>query len=117
MAKILYAEDDEDISEMMVLWLQRKSHAVQLVETGLQALECLEFERYDLLLLDGNMPDCDGVSVLKAFREKDKKTPVIILTGSSGVASREYMINAGATEVFFKPPKPRHDCCSHRGAC
>ncbi len=104
MAKILYAEDDDDISELMVIWLEQNSHIVQLVATGLEALECLEFEKYDLVLLDRNLPGCDGITVCRTFREKNQTTPVIMLTGGRGASSSEEGITAGANEVLFKPP-------------
>ena len=103
MAKILYAEDDGDISAMMVLWLEQKSHVVRLVETGLEALECLEFENFDLVMLDQNLPEVDGIGVCRTFREKNKNTPVIMLTGRAEASSRENGITAGADEVLFKP--------------
>ena len=104
MAKILYAEDDSDISELIILWLEKRSHVVQLVESGLEALECLEFDSYDLVLLDQNLPDCDGLRICRTFREKNKRTPVIMLTGGRGASSHEDGIAAGANEVLFKPP-------------
>jgi DNA-binding response OmpR family regulator len=104
MATILYAEDDDDLSALIVRWLESKSHKVQLVKSGVEALEFLEFERYDLILLDWNLPDGNGISICETLRSQNITTPVIMLTGSSESAAKQSGIKAGANQVFYKPP-------------
>ena len=104
MAKILYVEDDSDLSGLLVRWLSTKKHTAQLVTSGLEALECLEFEQYDLVLLDCNLPDVDGLEICKQFRSNNGITPIILLTGSSGSEIAESGMKAGANVVLHKPP-------------
>ena len=104
MAKILYVEDDTDLSGLMVRWLQIRQHTVQLVATGYDALEYLEFDKYDLIILDNGLPDLDGLSVCRTFRKKNRVTPIIMLTGRPDANLIEDSLKAGANQVLAKPP-------------
>ncbi len=104
MAKILYAEDDKDLSAMIKQWLQLECHDVDEVDSGLEALERLEFNNYDLLLLDWNLEDFDGLEICQTFRATNKATPIILLTGNKATDLQESGLRAGANRVFRKPP-------------
>ena len=70
---------------------------------GDQALELLGTERYDLVLLDLNLPGKDGMTVLRTFRQRDRKTPVLILSARSEVKDKVEGLDAGANDYLSKP--------------
>jgi DNA-binding response OmpR family regulator len=104
MAKILYAEDDRDLSAMVIQWLKLEQHEVDDVESGTEALEHLEMISYDIIILDWNLPDLDGLNVCEIFRSKNGSTPIVLLTGMRGKEVKETGIKAGANKIFLKPP-------------
>ena len=103
MAKILYAEDDNDLASLIIHFLTTQSHVVERVVSGLDALEHLEFENYDIAILDNKLSDMDGIKVCETFRSKNGTTPIVLLTGSNDPGISEHGIKAGANKVFFKP--------------
>ena len=104
MARILYAEDDKDLSAMLIQWLKTLNHEVDDVTSGAEALEYLEYKEYDVVLLDWSLPGIDGVQVCEKFRAKNAQTPIILLTGRRERDTKEIGIKSGATRVCLKPP-------------
>ena len=70
---------------------------------GEEALELLEIERYDLVLLDLNLPGKDGMTVLRTLRQKDRETKVLILSARSEVEDKVEGLDAGANDYLAKP--------------
>ena len=105
MATILIAEDDPISRRILTFVLSKSGHTVITATHGNEALARLAETPVDLLVADINMPEMDGVSLLKHLRADEiyKKLPVIILTASG--QSEDYLIarEAGADEVLTKP--------------
>ena len=80
-ARILLVEDDEQIAESVVDWLEMEKYHVDLAVRGEHALCLMEQWAYDLLLLDWGLPDMTGSEVLKRYRAQGGEAPVIFLTG------------------------------------
>ena len=70
---------------------------------GETALEMLAAERYDLVLLDLNLPQVDGMTVLRTLRKTDLETPVLILSARSEIADKVEGLDAGANDYLAKP--------------
>ena len=70
---------------------------------GNKALELIEVERYDLILLDLNLPGADGMTVLRTLRETDHETRVLILSARSEVTDKVDGLDAGANDYLAKP--------------
>ena len=87
----------------MVRSLRRLAYSVDHCYDGDQALELLGTERYDLVLLDLNLPGKDGMTVLRTFRQRDRKTPVLILSARSEVKDKVEGLDAGANDYLSKP--------------
>ena len=87
MAKILIADDEKDVLELVSFILEREGHTVFDVSDGQAALETAEIEKPDLIILDIMMPKVDGYSVASRLRESQtvSNVPVIILTAKSQV--------------------------------
>lgn len=85
---LLVIEDERALCETIVRSLRRAAYSVDYCCDGEEALELLEIERYDLVLLDLNLPGKDGMTVLRTLRQKDRETKVLILSARSEVGGQ-----------------------------
>ena len=102
--KILLVEDDKDLLLLMNKKLTDEGFSVAAVETGQEALDFLEKDQPDLVLLDILLPDIDGLTVLNeiASNKKTKNIPVIILTALVQDSDKERGIKGGADDYIVK---------------
>lgn len=102
----LVVDDDPDTLEMHARIVQRHSpsHQVLKARNGLEALDILQRERVDLVLLDLMMPEMDGFAVLEAMRNRaaTRTIPVIVVTGQTLTESEMVRLNVGVTRVLSK---------------
>lgn len=103
MAKILLAEDDRDLAEVISFALQSKGHAVQVVHNGRDCQGYLDACKYDLLILDWMMPFISGLDLCKEFRRKGGRTPILMLTAKTKIEDREQGLDGGADDYLIKP--------------
>jgi DNA-binding response OmpR family regulator len=92
---------------MIEMTLRSKNYTVVLANDGMEALDTLERNSFDLAILDINMPRLDGLSLLKALRERAEwaKLPILMLTTEGQEADRERALKLGATDYLTKPFK------------
>ena len=105
---VLLAEDNE-INQMIAMeLLAGKNVAVEAVDTGLKAVEALEQKEYDLVLMDIQMPEMDGLTAAKIIRAKDKfaDLPIIAMTAHAMTGDREASLNVGMNDHITKPIDP-----------
>lgn len=105
MARILIAEDDDVAGEMLAHALIDAGHAVGLIENGAAALRAIFARKPDLVILDGDLPEMHGVTILKQIRaDKDLwSTPVMMLTASCSRDDEAIARMAGADAYLRKP--------------
>lgn len=101
--KILIAEDDKLISEMIKLNLEIEGYEITLVSNGATAIEQWQNNVYRLIILDVMMPEKDGMETAKEIRASDKKTPILLLTSLSETKSKVQGLDAGADDYLTKP--------------
>ncbi len=101
--RILLAEDDKSLSRAISTILTKSNYAVDVVDNGNDALYSLECNLYDGAILDILMPGQDGIAVLKAIREKNINTPVIMLTAKSTIEDKVTGLDSGANDYLTKP--------------
>lgn len=101
--KLLFAEDEKALSRAVVAILKKNNYSVDPVYDGAEALEYLNGESYDGVILDLMMPKVDGITVLKRMREQGDKTPVLILTAKSEVDDKVLGLDSGANDYLTKP--------------
>ncbi|PDT88739.1 DNA-binding response regulator [Bradyrhizobium sp. Y36] len=101
--RILVVEDTSDIAEAVVARLEAAGHAVDWGADGSAATELLAVQTYDLIILDLNLPDEDGLTVLKGLRRRRVKTPVLVITARSAVDERISALDLGADDYLTKP--------------
>ncbi|HEY9760639.1 MAG TPA: response regulator [Oculatellaceae cyanobacterium] len=105
MSTILIVEDDENFRDLIVEWLTFEQHSVLACSTGEEALQQLNAQNFDLVVLDGHLPDMKGVEVLKKYRLSGGERPVLMLTGSTQKTEKQEAIDAGASDFVQKPFK------------
>jgi two-component system cell cycle response regulator CpdR len=86
MAKILLAEDDEDMRRFLARALERAGHEVTSYSDGLQAYEQVKQETFELLLTDIVMPEMDGIELARRAAELDPALKIMFITGFAAVA-------------------------------
>ncbi|HSM57152.1 MAG TPA: response regulator [Candidatus Sulfomarinibacteraceae bacterium] len=108
MAKILIAEDDQDIRELVTLTLQFNGHEVVSAVDGVQAVEKAEGETFDLILMDVRMPRMTGYEACRRLREMEstREIPIIFLSAKGQEAEIQAGLQAGATQYILKPFAP-----------
>jgi two-component system OmpR family response regulator len=101
--RILLVEDDGMIGDAIVRALQDAAYATDWVRDADAAIGALLGQEHDVLLLDLNLPNRDGIDVLRALRGGGNKLPVIVLTARDGVDDRIAGLDAGADDYLVKP--------------
>lgn len=101
--KLLFAEDTEDLNHVVKVMLEHAGYTVDAVFDGEAALAMLDQNGYDAVILDIMMPKMDGISVLKAMREKHMNHPVLLLTAKAEIDDRVEGLDAGADDYLPKP--------------
>ena len=105
--KILVAEDLPFNQKFILRLLERWKHQVLLVESGKQAIEALASDNFDLVLMDVQMPEMDGLEATRAIRKteknRDRHIPIIAMTAHAMKGDRDRCIEAGMDEYVSKP--------------
>jgi CheY-like chemotaxis protein len=108
---VLLAEDNLVNQRLVVRLLEKRGHRVVVAATGLEALKALEKESFDLVLMDVQMPDMDGLEATAAIREREKDTgvhqAVVALTAHAMKGDREKCLAAGMDGYLTKPIRPQ----------
>jgi DNA-binding response OmpR family regulator len=104
--KVLVAEDEQKIGNLLKLYLERESYQVELTSNGNDALEKAVSEPFDLIILDILMPGMDGFTVLENVRKK-LATPVIMLSAKGEAQDLKRGQDLGADAYILKPFSPR----------
>ena len=101
--RILICEDEIDLADGLSTILKGNKYSVDVVYDGEEALNYLEAENYDAVILDIMMPKVDGITVLKTIRENGNSIPVIMLTAKSQLDDKIIGLDSGADDYLTKP--------------
>jgi two-component system OmpR family response regulator len=101
--RVLVVDDEADFLETIIKRLQRRKIDARGVDGGKKALEIVENERFDVVVLDILMPGMDGIETLKLLKKKKPFIEVIILTGHGSVESGLQGMQFGAFDYIMKP--------------
>src|SRR5690348_14652844 len=100
---ILVVDDEADIREGLELLLTTEGYAVETAQNGTEGLRKMESRGYDLVLLDLMMPDRSGMEVLQEVRQRDRETPIFMITAYGSVEAAVKALKFGANDYFSKP--------------
>ena len=101
--RILVAEDDRSLREILVLGLEDNGFRVDAVERGDDAIDQLKFYEYDVAILDWRMPGASGIDVVRWARRHDRPTALLMLTARDAPPDRIQGLDAGADDYLVKP--------------
>lgn len=105
--RILIVDDDEVVRWSYLRSLQSTSRDVAAASDGEQALQTMEQNPFDVVLLDIRMPGQDGLSVLRTIKQKWPDSEVVIITGYPTVDSAKEAVRLGAYDYVAKPVGPQ----------
>jgi PAS domain S-box-containing protein len=109
--RILVAEDNPVNQDLAMHLLQRRGHSVILAENGRQAISAVERHKFDLVLMDVQMPEMGGLEATQAIRETEKTTgghlPIIAMTAHAMQGDRQKCLDAGMDGYLSKPLDPK----------
>ena len=103
--RVLVVDDDAKIVQLLRTYLERERFHVDVARDGRQALETFHASRPDLIVLDGMLPEIDGIEVCREVRTVSD-VPVLMLSARGSVADRVLGINEGADDYLPKPFSP-----------
>jgi two-component system, cell cycle response regulator CpdR len=103
LATILIAEDDRAVREFVSRALQRDGHDVTTVEDGMEALEALANNNFDMLLSDVVMPQLDGIALALKVSKDYPELPILLMTGYAAERQRAHNLDALIHDVIPKP--------------
>ncbi len=109
MKKILVVDDEKPLANALVLKLAHEGFEATAVYDGEQAIDALDKDKYDLILLDLIMPAMDGFSVLEKIKEKGIKSPVVVSSNLSQNEDFNKAKSLGAVDFFVKSDTPISD--------
>lgn len=101
--RLLVIEDNIELSNSMKKGLENMNFKVDISNTGEEGEEKASINEYDVILLDLNLPDTDGIEVLKYLRKKSIDTPIIIITARDNVSDLAIGLDNGADDYITKP--------------
>ena len=110
---ILLAEDNMVNQKVAARLLEKRGHIVEVVTTGLQAVEAVMAGSFDLVLMDVQMPEMGGLEATAVIREKEKQTgfglhiPIVAMTAHAMRGDRERCLEAGMDDYMSKPIDPK----------
>ncbi len=103
MIKILLLEDDTILQEIIEEFLIERGYEVDSFENGEKALDAIEQKKYDMLLLDVNVPEIDGFEIVEYLRNIKNKTPAIFITSLTNIKYLQKAFAIGANDYLKKP--------------
>lgn len=101
--RILLVEDNQDLAEGLSAILRGSGYAVDVVDDGASAHAVAAAETFDLVILDLNLPEMDGLDVLRAMRARQNRAAVLILTARGAAEERIKGLDLGADDYMTKP--------------
>ncbi|MDD5018843.1 MAG: response regulator [Candidatus Babeliales bacterium] len=99
---ILLVDNEAEFCESMTYWLETKHHHVQVCYTGREAIEIIKNKPLDIVFLDVQMPEMDGLTVLREIRTFNQSLPVVIVTGYPKEERMTEAISLGVSGFFPK---------------
>jgi two-component system OmpR family response regulator len=101
--RLLVAEDDDRMAQLLERALQEDGYAVDVTGDGAEAVWLGTENDYDAVILDGMLPNVDGLDVIRQLRALDRWVPILMLTARTGIDDRVEGLDAGADDYVPKP--------------
>ena len=105
--KILWIDDEVDLLRPHIVFLENKGYIVTPVNNVNEALEIIEKEKFELTLLDENMPGISGLEAIPMIKEKDNALKIVMVTKSEEEHIMEQAIGSQIADYILKPVNPK----------
>ncbi len=105
-ARILVAEDNTVNQRVAIGLLKKLGYSCELADEGFAAVRMANEQAYDLVLMDCQMPDCDGYEASRILRSQGSDVPIIAMTANAMTGDRERCLDAGMDDFLTKPVSP-----------
>ncbi len=103
---ILWVDDEIDLLKPHILFLEKKNYKVSKCQSGMEALEMIDEQKFDIVFLDENMPGLNGIDTLAEIKEKQANLPVVMITKSEEEYIMEEAIGSKIADYLIKPVNP-----------
>ena len=100
---LLVVEDEHPVANQLQQLLKKERYHCDVAYTYDEAIDLIDDKRYDLILLDWNLPDGDGLTLLSQIREEGILTPVLMLSANTEIDDRVSVLDAGGDDYLCKP--------------
>jgi CheY-like chemotaxis protein len=104
--KILWVDDEIEILKPHILFLEQKGYSVKALNNGMDAVELIDNERFDIVFLDENMPGLSGIETLEKIKVNHPQLPIVMITKSEEESIMEEAIGSNIADYLIKPVKP-----------
>lgn len=104
--RVLIVDDEASLRRVFAHMLEREGHTVVQAADGLQAVEAVMAEQFDVILADIRMPGMTGIQLLRRVREHDPDVPVVLITGNPSIDTAAQAVEMGAMKYLTKPVAP-----------
>lgn len=101
--KILLVEDDIMLNEMITEYISSTGHIIKNAKTGVESLDILDKEKFDLLILDINLPDIDGFTILEKMHDQKRMIPTIYISALIDIEEISRAFDLGCFDYLKKP--------------
>ncbi|MFT5112078.1 MAG: two-component system response regulator QseB [Parasphingorhabdus sp.] len=101
--RILLLEDDHLLGDGLQMGLSQQGFTVDWVKRGRDALHALTTETFNAAIFDLGLPDCDGIDILKQYRDRGEGVPILVLTARNDVSDKLTCLDGGADDYLVKP--------------
>src|SRR5208283_1322809 len=101
--RLLIVDDEYSIREALKLFFEGKGFKTEIAVNGLEAIDYIEKEDFDIVVSDVRMDKIDGLALLKKIKEYNRKMPVILITAYADLNSAIEALRNGAAEYVIKP--------------
>ncbi|HKJ33264.1 MAG TPA: response regulator transcription factor [Balneolales bacterium] len=101
--KVLLVEDDNSIRKIVELYLQKNGYDVTSTAFGKEGQEFALNDGYDCIIMDVELPDANGIDILKKLRDNDNYTPLLIISATKNVETKVEGLDSGADDYITKP--------------
>lgn len=102
-ARVLIVDDDRSWVQSVVQLFDEAGFAVRAASDGEQALDLLATEQPALVILDVHLPRINGLELLRQFRQRDRQTPVLMISAEDQASIQDRAMSGGATAFLRKP--------------
>lgn len=104
--KILWVDDEIEILKPHIIFLEQKGYSVKALNNGMDAVELIDIERFDIVFLDENMPGLSGIETLEQIKINHPQLPIVMITKSEEESIMEEAIGSNIADYLIKPVKP-----------